>query len=191
MKEITTPSQYLSKTFGLTPAQLDKVLGLAIGSRDKGAFSDIYFQVGTTEGLVYDQGILKNPSRSEVSGAGVRVVIGDKTGYSYTDHVNFRNLTAAARNAATIALHSNAVEPVQVGPARTPHNLYPLEGILIGLPLQEKVDLLMMIDREARKFDPRIKNVTASLSVQEEIVVIVTSLGDLILDRRPLVRLGV
>lgn len=191
MNTNTTPSQYLAKTFGLTPAQLDKILGIAVGNRDRGAFSDIYFQVGTTEGLVFDQGILKNPSRSDVSGAGIRVVIGDKTGYSYTDHVNVRNLTAAARNAATIALHANAVEPVQVGPARKPHNLYPLEGVLIGLPLQEKVDLLMMIDREARKFDPRIKNVTVSLSIQEETVVIVTSLGDLILDRRPLVRLGV
>ncbi len=191
MNTAITPSQYLAKTFGLTPAQLDKVLGIAVGNRDRGAFSDIYFQVGTTEGLVFDQGILKNPSRSDVSGAGIRVVIGDKTGYSYTDHVNVRNLTAAARNAATIALHANAVEPVQVGEARKPHNLYPLEGILIGLPLQEKVDLLMMIDREARKFDPRIKNVTVSLSIQEETVVIVTSLGDLILDRRPLVRLGV
>lgn len=191
MKEATTPSQFLAKTFGLTPTQLEKVLGIAVGSRDKGAFSDIYFQVGTTEGLVYDQGILKNPSRSDVSGAGVRVVIGDKTGYSYTDHVNFRNLTTAARNAATIALHSKPVDPIQVGPQRQPHNLYPLEGILIGLPLQEKVDLLTMIDKEARKYDPRIKNVTVSLSIQEETVVIVTSLGDLILDRRPLVRLGV
>ena len=191
MNKVITPSQYLAKTFGLTPAQLDKVLGVAVVSRDKGAFSDIYFQVGTTEGLVFDQGILKNPSRSDVSGAGVRVVIGDKTGYSYTDHVNFRNLTAAARNAATIALHANAVEPVQVGPKRQQHNLYPLEGILIGLPLQEKVDLLMMIDKECRKYDPRIKNATVSLSIQEETVIIVTSLGDLILDRRPLVRLGV
>jgi TldD protein len=167
------------------------VLGIAIGSRDRGAFADIYFQVGTTEGLVFDQGILKNPSRSEVSGAGIRVVIGDKTGYSYTDHVNVRNLTTAAKNAATIALHSKPVDPIQVGPQRQQHNLYPLEGILIGLPLPEKVDLLTRIDRECRKYDPRIKNVTVSLAVQEETVVIVTSLGDLILDRRPLIRLSV
>ena len=191
MNSIETPSQFLSKKFGLTPAQIDKVLGIAVGSRDKGAFSDIYFQVGTTEGLVFDQGILKNPSRSDVSGAGVRVVIGDKTGYSYTDHVNMSNLTTAARNAATIALYSKAVEPVAVGPQRKQHNLYPLEGILIGLPLPEKVDLLQRIDREARKYDPRIKNVTVNLTVQEETVIIVTSLGDLILDRRPLIRLGV
>jgi TldD protein len=167
------------------------VLGIATGSRDRGAFADIYFQVGTTEGLVFDQGILKNPSRSEVSGAGIRVVIGDKTGYSYTDHVNVRNLTTAARNAATIALHSQVVDPIQVGPQRQQHNLYPLEGILIGLPLPEKVDLLTRIDRECRKYDPRIKNVTVSLAVQDETVVIVTSLGDLILDRRPLIRLSV
>jgi len=131
VKEATTPSQFLAKTFGLTSTQLEKVLGIAIGSRDKGAFADIYFQVGTTEGLVYDQGILKNPSRSDVSGAGIRVVIGDKTGYSYTDHVNFRNLTTAAKNAATIALHSKAVDPIRVSPERKPHNLYPLDGILI------------------------------------------------------------
>ncbi|MBC7999187.1 MAG: metalloprotease TldD [Leptolyngbya sp.] len=191
MSKPITPSQYLAKSFGLTSNQLERVLGIAIGSRDKGAFADIYFQVGVTEGLVYDQGILKNPSRSDVSGAGVRTVIGDKTGYSYTDHVNVTNLAKAARNAATIAQHTGSVPPIQVGPDRAQHNLYPTAGILIGLPLPEKVDLLIRIDREARKFDPRIKNVTVSLSIQEETVVIVTSLGDLILDRRPLVRLGV
>ena len=70
----------LQKLFGLSAEQVQRVLDTATrGEQGKkqGVFCDIYFQAGTSQGLTFDQGVLKNTSSSTTSGAGVRVVVGE------------------------------------------------------------------------------------------------------------------
>ncbi len=190
----STESQ-LSSLFGVTADQLDRVIGAAVnGRQNQGAFCDVYLQGGTDQGLVWDQGILKRTSCSVVKGGGVRVVLGDKTGYAYTDHPNFTNLRTAAKTARTIADHTREVPAqaiVEMTGSGKPHNLYAIQATPVDVELSEKIALLRSIDEAARAHDPRIANVTISLGVEDYTIVIANSFGDVIVDKRPLIRLSV
>ena len=56
---------------------------------------------------------------------------------------------------------------------------------------EEKIDLLKQVDAEARKQDPRIKQVIVSLVGVHEVVLVASSDGTLNADVRPLVRMNV
>lgn len=182
--------QELHRLFGLNADQLDSVIAGAIKGAN-GAYCDIYFQAGTEESLSYDQSQLKTTSREIVNGAGVRVVIGDKVGYSFTDHVNVTNLRRAAKVARAIAEYSNGIvtQPVAANPPAA--SLYPIGISPTSIGLAERIALLQKVDAEARSVDARIENVSVSIGAEDYTIIIANSLGGLLLDRRPLVRLNV
>ncbi len=186
----------LRKKFGLTPAHLETAIGVALGSREarrQGAFCDVYLQASTTELLTWDEGILKNPSLDITNGAGIRVVLGDKTGFSYTDNVNLTELKKAAKTARTIANHCDDPQALQVNQMtqRPHHNLYSVAVPLTGISLTEKLDLLRTVDKAARAYDSRITKVTVTLMTSEETVIIANSLDTFVVDNRPMVRIDV
>ncbi len=183
---------FLQSTYKLSADQLEKLLVLATNS--KNAYSDIYFQVGTEEGISLQQGSIMKPYRNLTGGAGVRSVIGDKTGYSFTDNVNYRNLAKAAKTAGAIVKYGSGTEAIKESSRSASSqlkDLYPVEETLLGVSLAEKINLLRQIDELVRALDERITNVTANIYVSEEIIVIATSLDELVIDRRPMLSLGV
>jgi len=191
-----TQEGQLHALFGLTSSQLDKVMAAAMNGRQQdGRYCDIYLQAGAEQGLTWDQGTLKGTASSILNGAGVRVVIGDKTGYSYTDHVNFTNLRRAAAAARAIADHSRDTKPHRADSticgAGTPHDLYAIAQAPVAVALQEKIALLRAIDEAARAYDSRIQNVTINLGIEEHSIIIATSFGEVVIDKRPLIRLHV
>jgi TldD protein len=192
----TDATVMLRRTFGLTPAQLETTIGVALESRQarqKGAFCDIYLQSASTEILTWDEGILKNPSLNVVKGAGVRVVLGDKTGFSCTDNVNITELKKAAKTARIIANHCDDPKALQVNQMtqRPTHDLYSISVPLTGISLEAKLDLLRTIDQAARAFDNRIEKVTVTLLISEQVVIIANSLNVFEVDERPMVRIDV
>lgn len=70
-------------------------------------------------------------------------------------------------------------------------SLYAPADPLASLPDADKVALLERVEAEARRQDPRVKQVMASLSGVQEAVLVVRSDGVLAADIRPLVRLNV
>lgn len=182
--------QELSRLFGLSSEQLDSVLAIACKGNEL-AYCDIYFQAGSHESMSYDQGQLKSTSREIVNGAGVRVVIGDKVGYSFTDHVNVTNLRRAAKTARAIAEYANGVSTVPVAANSPSANLYQIGVSPTTIGVAERLSLMQKIDAEARSCDARIENVMVSVSAEDYIIIIANSLGSLLIDRRPLVHLSV
>jgi TldD protein len=69
--------------------------------------------------------------------------------------------------------------------------LYGSEDPLTVLTAQEKVGLLMEVERIARRQDPRVSQVMASLAGEHDVVLVFRSDGRLAADVRPLVRLSV
>lgn len=191
MQNAITPEFFLEENYGLSRNQLEAVLANA--TNKSGIYSDIFFQQGMSEGLSLDKGIIQSPYRNVVGGAGVRVVAGDKTGYSFTDSISAKNLMTAAKTAGAIVRYGNGTQPI-VAPASSieaNHNLYALDNSLLTVPLSEKIALLRLVDETARAIDPRITNVSASINMSEQVVVIATALGELVLDRRPMLSLSV
>jgi TldD protein len=80
---------------------------------------------------------------------------------------------------------------VQVGTPVALHSLYELPSTPLDVPLGERARLLREVDRAARAYDPRVKNVMASLTAEQKIVMVVTSEGRIAADVQPLCRLNV
>ncbi|MBI5197150.1 MAG: metalloprotease TldD, partial [Nitrospirae bacterium] len=133
-------------------------------------------------------------------GVGVRAISGEKTGYAHSDHITLDNLRLAAKTARSIAMDSRGESaPIHVAASRPLHpevlrpsrDLYPIDFPALDVPVQAKVRLLEKIDRIAREYDPRIKNVLTSFYSEHKIILIATTEGLVVGDIQPLCRLNV
>jgi TldD protein len=173
---------------GLDEGRVAQVLGNVMGySVD---YADLYFQLSREESWSLEDGIVKDGTHSIEQGVGVRALAGDKTGFAYSDEIVLPALTEASHAARAIA-RSGANTSLQAWRAATGHRLYLPMDPLEGLSDSAKVQLLERIDVEARRLDPRVKQVMASLSGAHEVVLVMASDGTMAADVRPLVRLNV
>lgn len=173
---------------GLQHADLDKVLDKLTGSSVDAA--DVYFESSRLESWSLEDGIIKEGTHSIERGAGIRVISGEKTGFAYSDDVRLNCLLDAAHTARAI-VRSGADKRVQVQRADHPVALYPPLDPILSLSDDEKTTLLKEVDAEARKQDPRIVQVLASLVAAHDVVLIAAADGTLNADVRPLVRFNV
>jgi TldD protein len=183
------PGGFFLDRYGLAVGELEHVLGDALARR--GDHADLYFEFTTSESLQLEESLVKKATRNVSQGVGVRVVARDRTGYAYSDEVTLDRLRLAASAARAIAADSVVQAPVAVGGPTVTHDLYRLVKPPIAAELRDKVALLDAIDVEARRYDPRIRNVLASLSCEQKLVFLMTSQGVVASDTQPLVRVHV
>jgi TldD protein len=180
--------QHLLMPAGMDEQDLDRVfgqlLGHAVGS------GDLYFQSTRYESWVLEDGIVKEGSHSIEQGAGVRAISGDKTGFAYSDEIMLPALLQASSAARAIARHGDTGK-LQAWRATAPAALYPALDPLERMAAEDKVSLLRQLDAEARRQDPRVREVVASLSGVHEVIMVAVSDGTLAADVRPLVRCNV
>jgi TldD protein len=184
-----SPGRFFLDRFGLTERVLEQTVAGAIARRAD--YADLYFEFRSAQSLSLEEGIVKTASQHIAQGVGVRVVAGEKTGYACSDDVTVESLQLATRTAQAIAHGTGETRSVAVRETRPHHDLYALVQLPIEAPLADKVDLLNRIDIAARRHDPRIINVMASISVEQKLVLIVSSAGFVVGDAQPLVRLNV
>ncbi|HEY4369304.1 MAG TPA: metalloprotease TldD [Steroidobacteraceae bacterium] len=173
---------------GLDDDRIASVLGSVMGYAVD--YADMYFQLSREESWSLEDGIVKDGTHSIEQGVGVRALAGEKTGFAYSDEILLPALTEASHAARAIA-RSGANTSLQAWRSTAAHRLYlPLDP-LDGLSDADKVSLLERIDVEARRVDPRVTQVMASLSGAHEVVMVMASDGTVGADVRPLVRLNV
>ncbi len=173
---------------GLDDADLDRLLsGLCHSALDA---ADIYFQHGRLESWVLEDGIIKDGTYNIEQGAGLRAVSGEKTGFAYSDELQFPALEQAARAAGAIA-RAGQDGSVRVAGAPAVRRLYePLDPVA-SLPDADKMTLLHRVDAEARRQDPRVREVTVSLVAVLDTMLVLSDDGAMTADVRPLVRMSV
>lgn len=146
--------------------------------------ADLYFQSSCYESWHLEDSEVKSGSFSIDRGVGVRAVSGDKTGYAYCDDILLPAMERAANAARSIAFSGAAVRlPVQI--SSTPTIRYQGINPIEGMTKLEKIALLEEIDKEARRIDPRVIQVNASLSGSYEVVMIMGLDGRMVADIRP------
>ncbi|MBI3774641.1 MAG: metalloprotease TldD [Gammaproteobacteria bacterium] len=152
--------------------------------------ADLYFQASRFESWVLEDGIVKEGGHNIERGVGVRAVSGEKTGFAYSDEIVLPAITQAANAARSIAAHGGRgkVRGWQQAQGRV---LYPALNPLGTLREQDKIQLLHAADAEARRMDPRVKQVIVSLASEHDVFLIAASDGTLAADVRPLVRMNV
>ncbi|MEA3274457.1 MAG: metalloprotease TldD, partial [Pseudomonadota bacterium] len=173
---------------GLENRDVDRLLGQLKSPTIDAA--DIYFQSSRLQSWVLEDGILKDGNFNIERGAGIRAVSGEKTGFAYSDELDLPALLQAAQAARAIA-RSGGEGSVQVAGAPVPRRLYEPLNPIESLPDQAKVELLHRVDAEARRQDPRVKQVITSLVAVHDVILVAADDGTLRGDVRPLVRLNV
>ncbi|MDZ7840504.1 MAG: metalloprotease TldD [Gammaproteobacteria bacterium] len=182
--------QTLLEPGGLSERDLDKVLGRL--ARPDVDHADLYFQYARQESWVLEEGQVKNGSHNIEQGVGVRVNAGEKTGFSYSDELQLAALTNAADAAGTIArAGQDGTVPATGRNAAASDPLYSALDPVTSLEDAAKIRLLERVEAEARRQDPRVREVIASLAGTHEVVMVMRSDGRMAGDVRPLVRLNV
>jgi len=188
MSYIETANDILLSPTGLDVNDLQNVLDQMMDNSINRA--DLYFQTSRHESWVLEDGIVKEGNYNIEQGVGVRAISGEKTGFSYSDEIILPALNQAANAAKSIA-RAGQQNQIQAWKKHSSHQLYLPIDPLDSLTTDEKIDLLKQVDAEARKQDPRIKQVIASLVGVHEVILVASSDGTLNADVRPLVRMNV
>ena len=185
---ITLAETRLLLPAGLDPSGLDRAFGTLLGPGID--FGDLYFQHARRESWTVEDGIVKDGAHSIEQGVGVRAISGEKTGFAYSDDINAPALLDAAKSARAIARDGAAHSPrtlVRSGGRA----LYASDDPIDAMGNDAKVEALRAVDRFLRAADPRVQQVTVSLSGGIDTVLVARSDGVLASDVRPLVRLNV
>jgi TldD protein len=120
----------------------------------------------------------------------VRVVIGEQTGYAYTEDLSPAAMKKAALTAAAIAQNSAGREIPEVSVGRA-EDRYPVEIPPETRDVDQKIALIREAEAAALGHDPRIKRVNASFAETKSDVTVATSEGLLLSDTRPMMRFSV
>ncbi|NCW14100.1 MAG: metalloprotease TldD [Rhodobacteraceae bacterium] len=150
---------------------------------------ELYLERSRSEALVYDDQSLKQASYDASEGFGLRSVRGEATGYAHSTEVS----EAALRRAEDIvALASKSGGGILAdAPTRSNQNLYDPINPMMDVPFAAKVDLLKEINDFARALDPRVVQVSVSLSAGCKEVTILRPNGEIYEDTRPMCNLNV
>ncbi len=177
-------------SFGLTESEVFSALG-RVKVREV-EYADLYFESCVSDSVSMEESIVKRATKSISQGVGVRATAGEKTGFAYSDELTKQDLELAADTARYIANSPSGGQDVPVPVRQRPtRDLYPVQGMQLDVATADRVALLNEIDIEARRIDPRIKNVLASVNTEYKVIVVATSDGTLVSDIQPLTRLQV
>jgi len=185
---IDSVAQQLLAPAGLDINNLEQVLA-SIMTHDVD-YADLYFQASRFESWTLEDGIVTDGVHSVERGVGARAVSGEKSGFAYSDDIALPSLQAAATAARAIARQGQD-KKVKAWTRSAGHSLYLPTDPLGSLGDKAKIELLEMLDREARKLDPRVKEVIASLAGGYDTILLAATDGTNAADVRPLVRLNV
>ncbi|MBV1917011.1 MAG: metalloprotease TldD [Sphingomonadaceae bacterium] len=181
----TDPRSLLYRPGQLSPDEAQALARETLGRCDDG---ELFLQFVASETFGFDDGRLKTADYSRESGFGLRGVTGEMTGFA---HANDISAAAIRRAGETLQLLDPATGTVAAPPRLNNRHLYTDASPLDAVPFAEKVKLLESIDAAARARDPRVSQVSASLSGSWSVVEIVRADGFIATDIRPLVRLNV
>lgn len=189
MSVIDTAKERLLEPAGISEKELEQSLGQLLGKAID--YGDMYFQSMAHESFVLEDGIIKEGTSVLDQGVGVRATSGDKTGFAYSDDIVLPALEQSVTAARAIAYQGQESRVHAWSKQALNKPLYPASNPIDAMPYEQKIQLLREVDTLARKQDPRVKEVIASMSGVFETVLVVSSDGTLSADIRPLVRMNV
>ena len=187
MDHLHTTDEIFFGTGALDRGQAEAIVREALVDADDG---ELFLEMRHAEMLMIDDGRLKSASYDQSSGFGLRAIAGEAHGYAHAGDLSEQALRRAADSvqAVTRGYSGTAAQP-PVSASNRP--LYGDGNPLVGTPFEAKVTLLQEIDAYARAADPRVVQVSASVSGSWQAVQIIRADGHRAADIRPLVRLNV
>ncbi len=179
----------LTETALVEPDVLERVLGSAL--QGGGDFAEVFVEDRTMTGISLDDRRVEELSSGHDRGAGIRVVVGDTTGFAHTADLSEPGLRSAAEAAATVAREGGGgVRRVELHQsiAKAPNEVRTLPSDVAKVT---KVELLLRADDLARSKSDSIVQVSAGYADSRRRILVANSEGLLSGDDRVRTRFSV
>ena len=164
----------------------EKIVNDSLKKADDG---ELFLEFKQSESFVYDDKKIKNASSSIEKGFGLRSVQDETSAYSHSSDINEKSIKDAGKTVGSILSSSSSSKIIN--PIRTNKKHYPNINPSNGFTSEQKTKLLESINEYARKLDKRVKQVSASIHGEWQVVHILRKGGYHSGDIRPLVRLNI
>ncbi|MDJ0904473.1 MAG: metallopeptidase TldD-related protein [Woeseiaceae bacterium] len=183
-----TPDNPFMDWFGVDQATVARVMAeLTANGADA---ADLYFQHTRKNALSLEDGIVSSANSNIQQGVGLRVVIGEQTGYAFTEDLTLPSMLAAARTASAIATGGRVAAPQAFTP-RDMGGLYTTTVPWAEVGIDQKLPVLKYVEEQAKARDPAVEKVSVYWGDEDERVMIATLDGKLVTDHRPMTRVTV
>ncbi|MEI8050651.1 MAG: TldD/PmbA family protein [Actinomycetes bacterium] len=172
----------------VAPDVLERVLTAAVARG--GDMAEVFCEDRTSRSALLDDGRVEQLSSGQERGAGIRVIVGETTGFAHTADLSEAGLMAAARAAAAVATEGGggtrvvALEPLR-GYAATARVLHD------SIPTSAKIDLLSMADDAARSTGSAVSQVQVSYGEGRRRILVASTEGVLASDDQVRTRFNV
>ncbi len=156
-------------------AVISRTLGAAL--RTGGDFAEVFVEDKRSSSALLDDGKVEELTSGRDRGAGIRVVVGDTTGFAHTADLTEPGLAAAAEAAAAAARGGGGGTRTvdltrQTAPSPNVIEIYPGD-----VPKARKVELLTRADEVARQQGGAISQVSASYGDSRRRILVANSDG--------------
>jgi len=171
--------------------QLDQAQALAVLRAATGGAEDgeLFLERRRSEAIVLDDGRIRTASYDASEGFGLRAVKGEVAGYAHSTEISESALKRASETARLAVGDGGGV--LAAPPQGTNLRLYTDADPMADASFAGKIDLLKEMDAWARALDPRIVQVSATISAGLQEVEILRPEGLLLRDVRPMARMNV
>ncbi len=176
----------LLKDNNISKKQINNFIDKLTANKDYG---DCYFQYSTAESYFLENNIIKDASFNIISGVGVRSIIDDKTGFSYSDNLDIKSINQAIDFAKTIP-GNTADKKILCQHNEKVNKYYNNKSPVNSISNEEKINILHQINKIARE-NRYVKEVQASISGSYDEILIASSEGTYAYDYRPMVRISI
>ncbi len=173
--------------FGVDEGTIREVMAAALSHG--GDYCDVYFQHSLSSFMLLEDDVVSQAYTNVDLGAGIRVLKGDQTGYSFTEEITPKAMKLAAKTAANIAVggQSGSV-PVSLGFHQTP-NYYPVETQWEEIGIDQKIPYVQQINEKMAALDDRIIKARVYFSDSDSYSLVATSEGRVACDYKPMSQL--
>ena len=154
---------------------LEEVLGVAM--RTGGEFAEVFAEDRRNASAVLDDGRVEELTSGRDRGAGIRVVVGETTGFAHTADLSEAGLIAAAQAAAAAARGGGGGTNVVALHRGTASRGYDIETFPSDVPKARKVELLTRADEAARSAGDAISQVSVSYGDNRRRILVANSDG--------------
>ncbi|HEY4136061.1 MAG TPA: metalloprotease TldD [Alphaproteobacteria bacterium] len=183
---LATADELFFTKAGLSQPKVQALTDAALKGADDG---ELFLEYRVSESFGFDDGRLKTANFDTSQGFGLRAIAGEATGYAHASDLSEAAIARAAETVKTVANGHGGT--LAAPPSGTNRMLYTDANPLSAMDFSAKVKLLADIDAYARAKDPRVRQVSVSLTGEWRVVEIVRAGGERAADVRPLVRLNV
>jgi TldD protein len=155
---------------------------LAVALATGGEFAEVFIEDKASSSAHLDDGRVEELSSGRDRGAGIRVVVGETTGFAHTANLSPEGLRAAAQAAAAAARSAGGGTVVVALPDQPAHHRLAVGIDPGGVDKADKVALLRHADEVARSSSASITQVSAGYADSRRRILVANSEGTLATD---------